>query len=290
MKEWLFSLNDLAKDIYAAEWRISDVLKKHTFSESQIAFLKTDGFEDFLHNIDFALQCRLLCGSNSVRFFNIIYQRYGLFGRTKQTLRAIGEEMGISHERVRQLQEKALRRLKPSKVFDVFETLIVISACRTLQIEPSVLLSVKGSNGDLDGVTSDTFEEYGEKAMKAPFSLSAEQCECIPYSEIPLAISFFVSRLNDMRRDPSKMDKLPYTEVVNWLVDNGYLEIMPSLKANGRTKAPTEKGKAIGISWEKQHSDTKNEDYMVALYNVGAQRFIVSNLDKIVLFAQQQKN
>ncbi len=34
LKEWLFSLNDLAKDIYVAEWRISDVLKKHPFSES----------------------------------------------------------------------------------------------------------------------------------------------------------------------------------------------------------------------------------------------------------------
>lgn len=92
-----------------------------------------------------------------------------------------------------------------------------------------------------------------------------------------------------MRRDPSKMDKLPYTEVVNWLVDNGYLEIVPSLKATGRTKAPTEKGKSIGISWERRHSDAKDEDYMVARYNVVAQRFIVSNLDKIVLFIQKQK-
>jgi len=139
-RQWLLNLNDLAKDTYNTEWRISDALKKHPFSESQIAFLKTDGLEDFLHNIDFALQCRLLCGSNGVRFFNIIYQRYGLFGHTKQTLRAIGDEMGISHERVRQLQEKALRRLNPSKTYDVFETLVIISACRTLQIKPSAFL------------------------------------------------------------------------------------------------------------------------------------------------------
>ncbi len=85
------------------------------------------------------------------------------------------------------------------------------------------------------------------------------------------------------------MDKLPYTEVVHWLADNGYLEVVPSLKANGRTKAPTEKGKAIGISWERRHSDIKDEDYMVALYNVVAQRFIVSNLDEIILFIQQKK-
>lgn len=101
LKEWLLSLNDLTKDLYGTEWRVSTALGKHPFTEAQIAFLKADGLESFLRNIDFALQCRLLCGSNSVRFFNIIYHRYGLFCRTKQTLKALGEEMGISRERVR---------------------------------------------------------------------------------------------------------------------------------------------------------------------------------------------
>lgn len=290
VKEWLLHLNDLAEDIYGSEWRIGVTLEKYRFDGSQIAFLKADGLKSFLCNIDFALQCRLLCGSNSVRFFNIIYRRYGLFGHTKQTLRAIGEEMGISHERVRQLEEKALRRLKPGKAFDVFETLVVISACRTLQIEPPAFLSVSDGNSEPDVVTPDTFEEYGEKTIKASFSLSSEQCNRIPYSETPLSISFFISRLNDMRRDPSKMDKLPYAEVVNWLVENGYLEIVPSLKANGRTKAPTKKGMAIGISWERRHSNTKDEDYMVTLYDITAQRFIVRHLDEIILFIQQKKN
>lgn len=285
LKEWLLSLNDLAKDLYGTEWRISAALEKYPFSEAQIAFLKADGLETFLLNIDFALQCRLLCGSNSMRFFNIIYQRYGLFGCAKQTLQAIGEEMGISRERVRQLEEKALRRLKPTKTLDVFETLTVIAACHALQIKPSALLSLK--SGIEDSTPADTFEEYGEKVVKAPFSLSTEQRSRITYSETPLSISAFISRLNSMRPDPSKIEKLPYTEVVSWLVENGYLEIVPSLKTGGRTKAPTEEGKSIGISWERRHSDAKGEDYMVALYNVVAQRFIVNNLDEIMRFIEQ---
>lgn len=68
-KKWLLSLNDLAKHLYGTEWRISTTLEKYPFSEAQIAFLKKDGLEPFLLNIDFALQCRLLCGSNSMRFF-----------------------------------------------------------------------------------------------------------------------------------------------------------------------------------------------------------------------------
>lgn len=288
LKEWLLSLNDLAKDLYGTEWRISTALEKYPFSEAQIASLKTGELEAFLCNINFALQCRLLCGSNSVRFFNIIYQRYGLFGYAKQTLQAIGEEMGISRERVRQLEEKALRRLKPTKALDVFETLTVIAACHALQINPTVLWSVERDSED--GTPADVFEEYGERVVKAPFSLSTEQRDRIPYSETPLSISAFISRLNSMRPDPSKVEKLPYTEVVNWLVENGYLEIVPSLKIGGRTKAPTEKGKAIEISWERRHSNSRDEDYMVALYSVVAQRFIVNNLDEVMRFIAQRKD
>lgn len=171
-KEWLLSLNDLTKKLYGVEWRISTALEKYSFSEAQIAFLKADGLKTFLCNIDFALQCRILCGSNSMRFFNIIYYRYGLFGRPKQTLKALGEKMGISRERVRQLEEKALRRLKPTKTLDVFETLTVIAACHTLQLNPSVLLSVESGSGD--SALAEVFEEYSEEATQAPFSLSAE--------------------------------------------------------------------------------------------------------------------
>lgn len=69
-KEWLLSLNSLAKDIYSDDWRISVVLEQNQFSVSQITFLKTDGLESFLKDIDFALQCRLLSGSDGVRLFN----------------------------------------------------------------------------------------------------------------------------------------------------------------------------------------------------------------------------
>lgn len=157
LKEWLFHLNDLAKDLYSVEWRVSAALEEHSFSEAQIAFLRADGLESFLRSLDFAIQCRLLCGSNGVRFFNIIYQRYGLFGRAKQTLQAIGEEMGISRERVRQLEEKALRRLKPTKSLDVFGTLTIIAACHALQIDSSAFLSTKEDCEN--GVPTEVFEE-----------------------------------------------------------------------------------------------------------------------------------
>ena len=44
----------------------------------------------------------------------VLRQRYGLEGNTPQTLSAIGHDLKVSRERVRQLQERAIRKLKAS--------------------------------------------------------------------------------------------------------------------------------------------------------------------------------
>ncbi len=44
----------------------------------------------------------------------VLRQRYGLEGSTPQTLSAIGDDLKVSRERVRQLQERAIKKLKAS--------------------------------------------------------------------------------------------------------------------------------------------------------------------------------
>lgn len=44
----------------------------------------------------------------------VLRQRYGLEGNTPQTLSAIGHDLKVSRERVRQLQERAIKKLKAS--------------------------------------------------------------------------------------------------------------------------------------------------------------------------------
>ena len=44
----------------------------------------------------------------------VLRQRYGLEGNTPRTLSAIGHDMKVSRERVRQLQERAIKKLKAS--------------------------------------------------------------------------------------------------------------------------------------------------------------------------------
>lgn len=48
----------------------------------------------------------------------IMEERYGLFGKQAETLEAIGKREGITRERVRQIENDALERLKTSDEFD----------------------------------------------------------------------------------------------------------------------------------------------------------------------------
>ena len=43
----------------------------------------------------------------------VIARRFGLDGQTPQTLEEVGTELGITRERVRQLESRALRELRP---------------------------------------------------------------------------------------------------------------------------------------------------------------------------------
>lgn len=143
IKEELLKLNDFINDIYGKKIRLSDILKQYPFSPEEINFLKSELIETILNNIDFALQCKFVSSSNKIRLYKIICRRYGLFGREKSTLREIAIDMQISHERVRQLEEKAIRYLKPNKRGDFLSMAIIISACKALNIDASEKLAIE---------------------------------------------------------------------------------------------------------------------------------------------------
>ena len=146
IKSELLKFNDFASAVYNKQTRLSDILLRYSFSENEIEFLKKEAIEELLKNINFALQCKFVSNSNRIRLYQIIRKRYGLFGYDKSTLRETATDMGISHERVRQLEEKAFKYLKPNNRGDFLAMAIVISACRVLNTDITSKLSTNDTD------------------------------------------------------------------------------------------------------------------------------------------------
>lgn len=58
-----------------------------------------------------------------IRHAEILRRRFGLYGRKRQTLRAIGERFEVGGERIRQLESRALSRLRHSSRIGYFRLL-----------------------------------------------------------------------------------------------------------------------------------------------------------------------
>lgn len=68
--------------------------------------------DDFLKNLDLAKKVRDLLSTLSSREEQIVRLRFGIGFPSGYTLEEIGKRFGISRERVRQIEERALRKLK----------------------------------------------------------------------------------------------------------------------------------------------------------------------------------
>ena len=133
-------LHALLSDVYGEDQRVSDVLHSFGFAEDHIDKLRTDKITEFFENIRFALTCRFLHYSGGHRLLSILFRRYGLFDWPNETLEEIGSSMGISRERVRQLENKAIKRLIGGVSSDAVGISIALAACRTLDIDAMDLL------------------------------------------------------------------------------------------------------------------------------------------------------
>ncbi len=84
-----------------------------------IEFLKDpkglDSFEKELMNQDLSEKVRGALKGLDDRDSKILTWRYGLDGTGSQTLDEIGQRLGISKERVRQIEERAMRKIRGSK-------------------------------------------------------------------------------------------------------------------------------------------------------------------------------
>ncbi len=105
-------LNLFLTRIFDEETRLSVVLSRLGFSSQQVEELRRHYLD---HIVIFCIDLideRLMADRNGERLSHIVKRRFGLDGSAPETLEGLGQQLGISRERVRQLQDKGIRKCK----------------------------------------------------------------------------------------------------------------------------------------------------------------------------------
>jgi len=88
--------------------QLSTLLQAHGFSAEQVTALRHTHLDAFVAACRTLIQTRLLQRHDGERLFQVIDRRYGLAGETPHILETIGADLGVTRERVRQLDVKAI--------------------------------------------------------------------------------------------------------------------------------------------------------------------------------------
>lgn len=276
LRDYIVNFNELSKDVLGEECRISSILKSANFCQKQITYLQGEGLHNLMQNIDYALRVYLISHFSTSKNCDILYQRYGLFGYKKQTLEHIGEQYGVSRERIRQLQNKTLKLLNKNR----FQKIVIVAACQTLKIDVFEILSDKIESSET-GFTPDDRMSGAIRKKKQPFSMTSQMLSDYVPVDTPLTISEFVKRLNQLKAD--NMKKLSYRTVTDFLIK---AELLETYTSKGKVrKRPTELGLSIGIFTEERNGS--NGTYTVILYNQEAQKFLVDSME-VILKSQEE--
>ena len=83
------------------DWHLQDLIADRDIASPEEAAIQ-DSFTE---------QVRLILATLTPREQTILRRRFGIGEETEHTLRNVGKEYGISHERVRQIQAGALTKL-----------------------------------------------------------------------------------------------------------------------------------------------------------------------------------
>lgn len=122
IKQQVLGLNKFLTKVFNADMRLSVLLTDLKFTDDQIELLRDHYLESLVNSFLQSIQKRMIAFHDGERLHKIITRRFGLDGETPDTLRYLGERFGVSGERIRQLECKALKRWKAKSNQDYIKT------------------------------------------------------------------------------------------------------------------------------------------------------------------------
>ena len=110
LKTQLNGLNRYLSLVYGVPISLSMLLAKMGFTEDQLRLLHRDHVDEITNSFIGLLRGQTVRGRLDDRDYTIVCRRFGLDGRPPETLQVIGDRLGITRERVRQLEKKLITR------------------------------------------------------------------------------------------------------------------------------------------------------------------------------------
>ena len=130
-------LNQFLSSVYGVPIRLRILLTELGFTEQQLDQLHRDHLEEIVASSIALLKDRLVLMYNGDRTYGIVCRRFGLDGRPTETLQAIGDKLGITRERVRQIERNAIRRSRSKTNRTAWETGLYDVAARLIGVGQS---------------------------------------------------------------------------------------------------------------------------------------------------------
>lgn len=112
LKQKVIGLNAYLSVAFGEDIRLSLILTRLGFTSSEILRIKKECLTVVVEKYIEVIRERVLQQADGNRLFLILSRRFGLEGCEQETLQSLGDELSLSRERVRQLEQKALRKSK----------------------------------------------------------------------------------------------------------------------------------------------------------------------------------
>jgi len=131
-------VNQFLEQVLDESLRLSDILLQTGFSSHDVESIRKHHLEPFVDAVCDHLVAHLheVLPQKRAR---VVSERFCLSRQDKPTLQEIANDLGLSRERIRQLQNVGLRRLKSRTQREAVEEIVFTSAIRLLK--PSSLRS-----------------------------------------------------------------------------------------------------------------------------------------------------
>ncbi len=135
LKEQVSWLNAYLSTVYSSEMRLSTLLARLGFDSQQLQVIRDKNLDLFVNSYIAKIKEQIAARRDGERLFMIISHRLVLDGEPPATLQSLGERLGISRERVRQLEMKALKRCRHNANRIFLESSLLDLARRHLKLE-----------------------------------------------------------------------------------------------------------------------------------------------------------